>query len=134
MKKCNKSNTRRAGFTLVEIMVVVAIIGVLAAIAVPIFNKARAQSVASTELANAKIVLSAYEAWANDNPALASVELSSTEAGVNGGVAAYIRGGTDSLEVSGQTATWPTTVGAFDDVSPKALHDVMYPASPTQNN
>ena len=40
-------NSRKAGFTLVEIMIVVAIIGLLAAIAIPNFVKARATSQAN---------------------------------------------------------------------------------------
>ncbi len=43
----NKLNKRRGGFTLVEIMIVVAIIALLAAIAVPGFLRARKRSQAS---------------------------------------------------------------------------------------
>jgi prepilin-type N-terminal cleavage/methylation domain-containing protein len=60
---------RRAhkGFTLVEIMIVVLIIGILLAIAVPNFIKARETSRAKSCVANLKQIESAKEQWAMDN-------------------------------------------------------------------
>ena len=56
----------RRGFTLVEIMIVVLIIGVLLAIAVPNFIKARESSRAKSCVANLKQIDSAKEQWAMD--------------------------------------------------------------------
>ena len=57
---------RNRAFTLVEIMIVVLIIGILMAIAVPNFVKARESSRRNTCIANLKQVDSAKEQWAMD--------------------------------------------------------------------
>ncbi len=58
------SPRRRAGFTLVEIMIVVAIIALLAAIAVPSFLRARKRSQASTILESLRNVDAAVDQYA----------------------------------------------------------------------
>ncbi len=57
-------NTRKAGFTLVEIMIVVAIIGLLAAIAIPNFVKARQTAQANACLNNLRIIDAAKNQYA----------------------------------------------------------------------
>lgn len=56
----------RKGFTLVEIMIVVAIIGLLAAIAIPNFVKARAKAQTEACIANLKQIEGAIQVWAVD--------------------------------------------------------------------
>ena len=63
-KLCKRAHK---GFTLVEIMIVVLIIGILLAIAVPNFIKARETSRAKACVANLKQIESAKEQWAMDN-------------------------------------------------------------------
>ena len=57
----------RHGFTLVEIMIVVLIIGILLAIAVPNFVKARESSRQKACIANLKQIEAAKEQWCMDN-------------------------------------------------------------------
>ncbi len=59
-----KLNNRRGGFTLVEIMIVVAIIALLAAIAVPGFLRARKRSQATRILNDLRMIDAAVDQYA----------------------------------------------------------------------
>ena len=62
-----KLNTKHAGFTLVEIMIVVAIIALLAAIAVPNFLRSRKRSQATQVLEDLRILDAAVDQYAIEN-------------------------------------------------------------------
>jgi prepilin-type N-terminal cleavage/methylation domain-containing protein len=107
---------KSSGFTLVEIMIVVAIIGLLAAIAIPNFVKARAASQANACIANMKQIEGAKATWA--------LEAKKNNTDVPGdadlyGATAYIRvepqcpaGTTDYTHVSVATQTACPNVAA----------------------
>lgn len=95
-----KTKTHRAAFTLVEIMIVVAIIGLLAAIAIPNFIRARESAQLNSILNNLRIIEGAKDQWALEmkQGTLATV----TWATDTTGIGSYLKGGTVK-EVVGET-------------------------------
>jgi len=66
------SKKGQKGFTLIELMIVIAIIGILAAIAIPQFQAYRARGFASSMIADAKNAHTAIAAYMADNPGVAA--------------------------------------------------------------
>src|SRR5258706_3387673 len=81
--KINK--TSKSGFTLVEIMIVVAIIGLLAAIAIPNFVRARTQSQMNACINNLRQVDGAVQQWALETKQSATATVTFTD------ISAYLK-------------------------------------------
>ena len=122
-----KLNTKRGGFTLVEIMIVVAIIALLAAIAVPNFLRSRKRSQATQVLEDLRQIDSAVDQYAieTNKSGGSTVTWVDIQKYIKNGTRLYTSGGNDIL---GNAFTVPTvdsvprvpanTFTALSDVAP----------------
>ncbi len=124
------------GFTLVEIMIVVAIIALLAAIAVPNFLRARKRSQATRILEDLRIIDSAIDQYAIENNKSGGAPVSWTDikSYLKNGSVIYNSNGTDLLSNSYGSFTVdsipklnPTTYDKLSDVAPSDFWSPFYP-------
>jgi len=114
-----KKEIKKSGFTLVEIMIVVMIIGLLAAIGIPNFLKARENTLKKTAINNARQVLSAVDQYALQNALGASESVAASD------IDGYLKGGTAGLNIGSKTADLTANV-AVDGVTAENLAKIMY--------
>jgi prepilin-type N-terminal cleavage/methylation domain-containing protein len=79
---------QKTGFTVLELMIVVAIIGLLIAIAVPAFVKSRGQAQLNSILNNLRVIESAKDQWALETRTGSGAATTLTT------ISDYIKGGT----------------------------------------
>ena len=93
------NSKRQGGFTLVEIMIVVAIIALLAAIAVPNFLRSRKRSQATQVLEDLRQIDSAVDQWAieNNKAGGSAVTWADVQKYIKNGTRLYTSGGKDIL-------------------------------------
>ncbi|MFL9814628.1 pilin [Stutzerimonas sp. VN223-3] len=93
------------GFTLIELMIVVAIVGILAAIAIPVYQ----DYVARSQVTRAYIELSAYQSAVEEHLSRGRHIMSNTDLGyvpsdvtmaASGDIASFLFDGSGSLEVT----------------------------------
>src|SRR5665648_1172537 len=80
MKMISKLQRGQKGFTLIELMIVIAIIGILAAIAIPQFSAYRARGYMAATKSDVKNCYTAATAYFADNPAAIAITLDNCKA------------------------------------------------------
>ncbi len=124
----NKKTSRKSGFTLVEIMIVVAIIGLLAAIAIPNFVRARTQSQKQACINNLRQVDSAVQTWALEKNQNAGASVAFTD------IQPYLKNAV-VCPAGGTTATFATSYhlnGVTNKPTCLVVTDHILPADTTQ--
>lgn len=117
----NKLNSKRAGFTLVEIMIVVSIIALLASIAVPNFLRARKRSQAAAVIEDLRMIDSCLEQYSMEHPLPANSDVAFDDLTV------YMKAGS-RLAKSGGVDTFGNNFEPLNNTNTVQVNDTTFQA------
>ena len=97
---------KRLGFTLVEIMIVVMIIGMLASLSYPSYKKSRQNAQRTVCVNNLRVIQHAADRYLFDRPGLTSLDPDDLEDYYKQSIPSCPAGGTYSIVINGDAAAF----------------------------
>jgi type IV pilus assembly protein PilA len=116
-----KLNRSKKGFTLVEIMIVVVIIGLLAAMAIPAFQKVRQNSIGKAMENDARQIAAAAQQYILENAGITTITIgvSTSDGSVTGILSEYVKKISKGTVVGNYNGTVAASVAAFTMSNPQ---------------
>lgn len=125
-----KKLKKRKGFTLIELVIVIAIIGILALMIVPQFNNVTNDAQVKTYESNCQTVVSAIAMYQAGNSGDYPTNTTDLDPYINGGWAGLAGGGGVDAKPKGAVYTWDSTnkkfTASYTDAS-GGSHPFTYP-------